>query len=162
WRAWKSAHPETTVLSLRTGFARDYAEGAAYREYFATDRLMFEVPTRDARLRNKDEVLAMLLRPKGGATDAPRRALALSASFLARNPVHSLSFAGHDLVVVTTAEGANRAYDSGGTTFDRQWPDGRLTDAAGGLWRVTEDALVAEDGRTHPRVPAWRAFWFAW
>ena len=26
WREWRSAHPETTVLSLDTGFERDYAE----------------------------------------------------------------------------------------------------------------------------------------
>ena len=37
-------HPGTTVLSLETGHERDYSEGAAYRDYFATDELMFAVP----------------------------------------------------------------------------------------------------------------------
>ena len=40
---WRAAHPETTVLSIETGHDRDYGEGAAYREYFATNQLMFEV-----------------------------------------------------------------------------------------------------------------------
>ncbi|MCA1652435.1 MAG: DUF3179 domain-containing protein [Acidobacteria bacterium] len=43
WKEWRTEHPNTTVLSLDTGYARDYAEGAAYRDYFATDRLMFQV-----------------------------------------------------------------------------------------------------------------------
>lgn len=57
WGKWKQLHPETDVLSLRTGHTRDYGEGVAYRRYFATDRLMFTVPKLDDRLKNKDEVL---------------------------------------------------------------------------------------------------------
>ncbi len=59
WGAWRDRHPDTRVLSLDTGHRRDYREGAAYREYFATDELMFSVPFSDTRLRNKDEVLAL-------------------------------------------------------------------------------------------------------
>jgi len=43
WREWKRGHPDTTVLSIDTGFRRNYAEGEAYRNYFATDQLMFQV-----------------------------------------------------------------------------------------------------------------------
>ena len=39
WRAWQNRHPDTVVLSLDTGYRRDYSEGAAYREYFAADRM---------------------------------------------------------------------------------------------------------------------------
>ena len=53
WGQWKKLHPETTVLSLKTGHSRDYSEGQAYREYFATDDLMFNVPKLDKRLKNK-------------------------------------------------------------------------------------------------------------
>lgn len=56
---WRRKHPETTVLSLATGVDRDYAEGVAYREYFTSDRLMFDVPVLDDRLNNKDEILAL-------------------------------------------------------------------------------------------------------
>ena len=63
WKAWRTLHPKTQVLSLGTGYFRDYSEGAAYREYFATDDLMFTVPRIDSRLANKDEVLALRFAP---------------------------------------------------------------------------------------------------
>jgi hypothetical protein len=163
WHEWRSAHPETTVLSLETGHERDYSEGAAYRDYFATDRIMFEVPRTDPRLKNKDEILGLLLRPAGTGSDAPRRAMALSVDFLERHPLHRLSFAGRDLVVVTSRNGANRVYETGGTRFTRVLDVGAVEDAAGGRWRVTEDALVHETTREQrERVPARRAFWFGW
>ncbi len=59
WGEWRRRHPETKVLSLDTGHDRDYGEGVAYRQYFATDELMFEVPSLDHRLKNKAEVLAL-------------------------------------------------------------------------------------------------------
>ena len=61
WGEWRRRHPDTKVLSLDTGHTRNYDEGAAYREYFATDDLMFQVPAVDARLKNKDEVFTVLL-----------------------------------------------------------------------------------------------------
>ena len=109
WKEWRTLHPDTVVLSIDTGVERDYSEGAAYRDYFRNDRLMFGVPKLDKRLKNKDEVLTLLLRPKGAAPDAERKALALSARFL---NIHHVSFAGHDLVVVTSKKGANRVYDA--------------------------------------------------
>jgi hypothetical protein len=163
WGEWKALHPETTVLSLDTGHRRDYSEGAAYREYFGTDRLMFGVPRTDDRLKNKDEVLTLLLRPRGEGPAEDRRPLALSARFLAKNPLHHFSWAGHDLVVVTSPEGANRVYDTGGRRFVRI-VRGHVEDAEGRRWRVGEDALVSEDPGlpTLPRVAARRAFWFGW
>jgi hypothetical protein len=161
WREWRSAHPETTVLSPETGFVRDYAEGAAYRDYFATDRLMFTVPRTDPRLRNKDEVLALLVSPpEGGA----RRPLAFAADFLRRERLLALSFAGRELVVVTTPDGANRVYEKGPHRFTRVLADGRLENAEGRRFRIEEDALRAEDGQPPvlPRLPARRAFWFGW
>ena len=44
WGEWRRRHPDTKVLSLDTGFDRDYGEGVAYQEYFATDQLMFKSP----------------------------------------------------------------------------------------------------------------------
>jgi Protein of unknown function (DUF3179) len=82
WGEWNKRHPGTGVLSLDTGHPRDYAEGAAYRQYFASDRLMFGVPKLDPRLPNKAEVLA--LRTPG----QPAEQLAIAAHFLAANRVH--------------------------------------------------------------------------
>lgn len=163
WREWVAVHPDSTVLSLDTGFTRDYSEGAAYREYFSTDRLLFEVPKTDPRLKNKAEVLALLLPSAGAPDDGERRALALSVDFLKKNPVYHHSFAGHDLVAITTPDGANRVYESGATRFRRRLSDGRIEDRDGRAWRLEEHALVLDGGdATRPRVPARRAFWFGW
>jgi hypothetical protein len=164
WKEWRTMHPDTAVLSFDTGFERDYSEGAAYRDYFRTDRLMFGVPQTDKRLKNKDEVLAILLQPKGSEPDAERKALALSAKFLEKNRLYSLSFAGYDLVVVTSRKGANRIYDADRRRFVRQNSQGELVDVEGLQWKLTEDALVPIDSSERPliRVAARRAFWFGW
>jgi hypothetical protein len=163
WEEWLKEHPETSVLSLDTGHERDYSEGAAYRQYFATDELMFDVPRLDERLKNKAEVLTLLLREPDGSAPT-RRPLALSAEFLKRNPVHQLRFAGQDLLVVTSAAGANRVYAiPAGSRFVRKLAEDRLQDDRQRAWRLTEEALTLEANETvAPRVPARRAFWFAW
>jgi hypothetical protein len=148
------------VLSLDTGFERDYAEGAAYRDYFATDRLMFTVPRTDRRLRNKDEVLALLVSPPDGGD----RRLAFAADYLRRERLAALRFAGRELLVVTTSDGANRVYEVGSQRFTRILPDRRLQDAEGRRYTMDEEGLRPEDGDrpVFSRLPARRAFWFGW
>ena len=161
WAEWRTRHPETTVLSLETGHQRDYAEGAAYRDYFGTDELMFQVQARDDRLDNKDEVVVLLFDdPVGGV----RHPVALSVDFLKDRPVFQTEAAGQPFVVVTSPDGANRVYRTGGQRFERRLDDFRVADAEGRVWRVTEDELVAEDDAAARlgRLPAHRAFWFGW
>ena len=161
WGKWRARHPETTVLSLETGHERDYSEGAAYRDYFSTDRLMFQVQAQDDRLDNKDEVVVMLFDdPAGG----DRHPVALSVDFLEDRPVFQAEAAGQPFVVVTDPAGANRVYRADGLRFERRLDDFRVTDEDGRVWRVTEDELVAEDdaGARLGRLPANRAFWFGW
>ncbi len=97
WREWRTAHPNTTVLSLNTGYQRDYAEGAAYRQYFANDDLMFQVSRLDKRLRRKDEVLAIRL--------PGHPPLAIAIPFLLKHPVFETSFGGLVIKVQTTPGG---------------------------------------------------------
>ena len=153
WKEWKARHPDTRVLSLDTGHKRDYSEGAAYREYFATDRLMFGVPKLDDRLPNKAEVLA--LRAAG-------EQLAIAADYLLANRIHHDRLAGRELVVLTDASGANRVYESAGIRFE-SW-DGATTarDISGRSWKVSEDQLAGPAGKALRRLPAHRAFWFGW
>ena len=162
WGEWRRRHPETTVLSLDTGHRRNYAEGAAYRTYFGSDDLMFAVSRRDARLPNKEEVLVLRLPdPERPGELSP---LAVTARFLLRNRVFHHDFAGRNLVIVTSEQGANRVYDAGDVLFERRADGERVADAAGRTWRITEGALVREDdaGGRLARVPAQRAFWFGW
>ena len=156
WKEWRQRHPGTQVLSLDTGHQRDYSEGAAYRDYFATDRLMFNVPTRDDRLPNKTEVLALRF------AQAPGEALAVAADFLASHPVYQNRLGAVNFVVLTDTSGANRVYESQGVTF-AQW-DQRATvrDSGGDTWQVDEAALTSAAGKSLKRLPAHRAFWFGW
>ena len=157
WKEWRQMHPDTRVLSLETGFKRDYSEGAAYHDYFATDRIMFEVPSVDTRLRNKAEVLVTLL------AGEKRQPLAVSVDFLRKHPAYALTVAGRSLVIVSTADGANRIYDAGAMHFNGVVHGDMVAGESGVQWRITEDALVAETGGARlSRVPANRAFWFGW
>jgi hypothetical protein len=153
WREWRRRHPETLVLSLDTGHRRDYSEGAAYREYFATDRLMFTVPKLDGRLPNKAEVLAL----RSG-----KEQLAIAADFLLANPVYHHRLDARELVVLTDASGANRVYEAAGIRFESWDGETLARDRAGGSWKVDESALTGPRGRTLRRLPAHRAFWFGW
>lgn len=152
WGEWKRRNPDTTVLSLETGHQRDYGEGVAYRDYFATDRLMFIVPQTDTRLRNKDEVLAL----REG-----NEQLAVAADYLKLHTVFQDSVGALEFVVLTDPTGANRVYESGGVDF-KAW-DGESTaiDSQNGEWTVTSEALTQSD-RKLQRLPAHRAFWFGW
>jgi hypothetical protein len=156
WGEWRRRHPTTRVLSLDTGYQRDYSEGAAYREYFSTDDLMFNVPKVDRRLKNKDEVLTLVLAEEAG------RQLAISADFLAKSNVYHDRIGSIEFVVLTDRSGANRVYRTAGERFVGWDLDRAVTDTNGQTWILSEDRLVAADGRQLERLPAQRAFWFGW
>jgi hypothetical protein len=153
WKAWREAHPNTTVLSIETGYKRDYGEGAAYRDYFSSHKLMFPVPFDDRRLKNKQEVLALLI---------DGEAVAFDTSFLAKNPLHRDTAASLSIVILTNKSGANRVYNTGTTVFSKWDRELSLTDDRGREWTITEDALVGPSGERLDRVAAHRAFWFGW
>ena len=156
WGEWRRRHPDTSVLSLDTGYFRDYSEGAAYRAYFATDDLMFTVPVLDGRLRNKDEVLGLIF------PQHPGEPLAISVDYLSKHPVFHERIGALRFVVLTDPSGANRVYAAENVTFTG-WDGVRaVVDTNGETWQLTEDALTAPDGRRLHRLAAHRAFWFGW
>ena len=157
WGEWKRRHPETTVLSLETGHQRDYGEGVAYRDYFATDRLMFNTPFNDKRLKNKDEVLALQF------PEYPREQLAIATQFLEKKPIYEDALGPVRFVVLTDQSGANRVYKTElGIAFKKY--DGRetVTDQTGQKWRLYENRLESTAGKKLERLPYHRAFWFGW
>ncbi|MEO0982859.1 MAG: DUF3179 domain-containing protein [Pseudomonadota bacterium] len=156
WGEWKRRHPDTQVLSLETGHRRDYGEGVAYQDYFATDQLMFQTPFDDTRLKNKQEVVALRF------AASPGQQLAIDTAFLEDNPIYADRIGAQKLVVLTDASGANRVYDPKEVEFVDYDRDSTLTDAEGVTWTLDEQLLTAEDGRTLERLPYHRAFWFGW
>ena len=155
WGEWKTRHPDTKVLSLDTGHNRNYDEGNAYNEYFATDDLMFTVPELDDRLLNKSEVL--IVRADGYLSDP----LAISANFLKRNKVYQNKIGDTNFVVVTDSSGGNRVFESKDYNFEKV-KDGLLLDDNGNTWTVEEEKLISPEGTTLNRLPYHRIFWFAW
>jgi len=156
WGQWKHRHPTTTVITLDTGHKRDYGEGVAYRQYFATDQLMFQVPKTDLRLKNKASVLAL----RFGAPDSPP--LAIASDFLKNNLIYTNTHGGQDYVVLTDTSGAHRAYALKDVRFTRHASDKALIDDQGVQWIIQEEELVAPDGRVLNRLPSHNAFWFGW
>jgi len=156
WKEWQRRHPKTTVLSLETGHRRDYGEGVAYADYFATDRLMFNTPFNDKRLDNKREVLALRF------PAAPDQQLAIDTNYLNQNPVYNGRIGAQKFLVLTDKTGANRVYNPGSVNIEKY--DGRdtATDSNGNQWSVTEQTLIADNGSTLDRLPYHRAFWFGW
>ena len=152
WGEWKKKNPTTTVLSLDTGHFRDYREGVAYHDYFATDELMFDVPELDTRLKNKAEVLAF--------RDSTHQ-LAISAEFLQANPVYHSKLSDSEFVVLTDQSGANRVYEVKGIQFVSWDQQSVAIDDQGRKWDVSAEAL-RNSGRILKRLPAHRVFWFAW
>ena len=156
WAEWKRRHPDTQVLSLNTGHRRNYGEGVAYSEYFATDRLMFNTPFNDTRLKNKQEVLALRF------AGAPNQQLAIDTDFLKSNPVYKDRVGPQQILVLTDTSGANRVYDPGKVDIVSYDGDSTVTDARGRAWQLTESSLTAENGDELGRLPYHRAFWFGW
>ncbi|MEO0443527.1 MAG: DUF3179 domain-containing protein [Pseudomonadota bacterium] len=156
WAEWKRRHPNTRVLSLDTGHRRDYGEGIAYQDYFATDQLMFNTPFEDKRLNNKQEVLALRF------AGSPMDQLAIDTDFLAKHPLYTGQIGRQAFIVLSDSSGANRVYDPENIDFVAYDQDSQVTDAQGNTWAVTEEQLVSKSGRVLQRLPYHRAFWFGW
>lgn len=151
WAKWRALHPETQVLSLETGYQRDYGSGVVYNNYFQSTELMFPA-IGDAvnRLKQKDQVFGIRL-----GIDAKAWPLDAFAGGKVLNDRVG------DLAVVLIGDSASRtvrAYERkshGFTGIGLRTADGRV-------WRLTEDALVAPDGERLARVPGHVSYWFAW
>ncbi|MDJ0825752.1 MAG: DUF3179 domain-containing protein [Rhodobacter sp.] len=153
WRNWRAANPGTKVLSLRTGYLRNYGPGVVYSDYFASPDLMFPAAVDETRQRQKDYVF-------GVQTLGAAKAWPLDA--FAGGRVINDAVGATPLVLIGAAETRSvRAYArEAGETFETG-ADGLVT-PDGTDWTVTEAALVAADGRRRDRVAGHVAYWFAW
>jgi hypothetical protein len=73
WEDWSTRHPDTLVLSRKTGHVRSYERGP-YASYFATDQLMFPVDLKTEmpdRFRQK-EMMAVVYSGQGAKAYAVR------------------------------------------------------------------------------------------
>ncbi len=156
WGAWKRLHPNTKVLSLKTGYDRNYDEGVAYKAYFSTDDLMFNTSKTNTALKNKDEVL-VIKRPK-----ATQDVVAIASKFLKNKPLYYNTINNTNFVVLTDTSGAHRTYLNKNTVF-KSYDSASKTLIAkdGSSWKVNENSLVQQDsGKVLERLHSYNAFWF--
>ncbi|MBM3646571.1 MAG: DUF3179 domain-containing protein [Alphaproteobacteria bacterium] len=158
WMDWKKRHPDTRVLSLDTGYRRDYTPGRPYGTYFATPGLMFPTLTTDDRLAPKD--IVYVIRSADGLRAWPMRIF---------NGGRVLNDTIGSRPIILIGDGRSetiRAYDRRDLRFVAAF-DGSaagplaLHDEAGTRWHVGEAELRADDGRRLPRLAGHNAFWFA-
>jgi hypothetical protein len=152
WGDWRRRNPRTRVLSLDTGYRRDYGSGVVYRDYFASPDLMFPTAVDESRLAQKAHVFG--IRRFEGAKAWPLAAFA-------GGRVINDAIGGMGVVLIGDARGRTvRAYERAGLTFE-PGPDGTVI-ASGTPWEIGEEALTARDGRRLPRVAGHVSYWFAW
>ena len=150
WAKWHARHPDTTVLSLDTGFDRDYTPGKPYAPYFDSPDLMFPARLNDTRLAAKDYVFALRL------GDAEK---AWAIKLFEDTPVLNDTIDGRDVVLVGDPSSRTvRAYETGGREFTAHGNATEILVAGGNDWRITEGELVSAGGETLPRLPGHIAY----
>jgi len=155
WADWLAEHPNTRILSKMTGYKRSYIEGAAYKDYFATDDLMFPVPLDSYKMSKKAEVL--IIRSDRYEHDP----LAISIDFLKRKRMYKNKIADKNIIVLQSPNKIHKAYYTRNTNF-KSYKNGVLKDESNAVWKVTEDYLEGPKGKKYDRLPSHRSFWFAW
>jgi len=164
WEAWKSLHPETTVVDFDTGFSRDYRRYpyGSYDQLF-DESLLFPSTLDDPRLRRKELVLGL-------TQDQIARAYPYEA--LGERAVVNDELAGRGVLVVFDREARmalafDREVEGQVLTFEAVEGDGfpfRLRDReTGSLWTLDGRAVEGELAGAHiePRR-TFSAMWFAW
>lgn len=170
WGEWLAEHPDTTVLSLDTGYyppeqyKPEYDATSTYFDYRYSSKTMFPVSERDSRLNIKDEVLALSI----GDVSKAYPLKTLQQERIVNDTVN-----GTDVVVLSGSSKSLGAaiYTRKGKLFNL--PEGydptsglpkSLFDADGNEWQVTEEALVnvADPSQTLLRMPSHQSYWFGW
>ncbi len=154
WKRWLARHPDTRVLSLDTGYSRDYTPGRPYASYFASPHLMFPALVKDTRLEPKDYVFAL----RSGVHEKAWPLSEFEGGRVINDRIGTL-----DIVLIGDAASRTvRAYDTRGRDFTAGSRGFDTLESGGQSWRVEEESLVGNDGQILARLPGHIAYWFAW
>lgn len=152
WGDWRRANPATQVLSLDTGFQRDYGSGVVYNDYFASPDLMFPALVDQRAQLQKDYVFG--IRRFGGAKAWP-------IEVFDGGRVINDAVAGYPVVLIGDAAGRTvRAYGRDQRRF--ALAENGLVADDGSQWQITEEALIGPGESRLPREAGHIAYWFAW
>jgi len=153
WADWKSRNPGTKVLSLNTGFTRNYTPGAPYADYFNSPDLIFPAPINTATLQPKDYVFAL----RGSGMEKAWRLSAFEGGAV----INDMAGVVPVTLVGDAATRTVRAYRTDGRSFDAT---GRRDVIRSGeeTWTVSEASLEGPEETVFHRLPGHIAYWFAW
>lgn len=155
WESWSRQHEDTKVLSLNTGFVRNYDSGVTYAEYFSSPDLMFPAALNpQGQLSPKDYVF-------GVSQFAASKAWPLS--IFASEPVINDQVGATPLVVIgNEVTRTARAYERRTNEQFFQTSDGKLL-LDGSLWKIEEEYLYnPATSERRFRLPGHVSYWFAW
>jgi len=164
WSSWLAQHPDTSVLSMNTGFRRNYTNGAAYTDYFNSTDLMFPSWQQDTSIAdNKDMIFALRLNGVNKAypleTIIPERII---NDTVGTTNVIIIADATPDRDFFEPGGAAVRAFERSDYVFTAGDDLVTLISDDGRIWQLTEEALIADDGETLDRIGGHLAFWFGW
>jgi hypothetical protein len=157
WSSWFQDHPETRVLSLATGFQRDYKPGGR-----PGDDPPLAVSQPNPALPAGSVVYGVVL---GGA------ARAYPVDRVAKQGAIDDELGGHPIVIVADpgADPRNRTirvFERGDRVFIRSGHAflgaSFINDQEGHPWKIDEEALATPDGKKLPRLPGRLTNWAGW
>ncbi len=152
WGEWLAKHPDTKVMSPKTGFHRDYTPGTAYGAYFFSDELMFPASVKDDSLQQKEKVFGLRI---SGANKAWPLKL-FNKPTVINDQVGIIP-----IVLIGDAKSETvRAYRSEGIKFQLSENGQLIADKQ--EWKLTENELIGPNDKKLSRLPGHVAYWFAW
>ena len=153
WEKWQQENPETRVISLNTGYKRNYGTGVAYQDYWASPDLMFPAVVDQSSHKAKEYVFSL----RGAEIEKAWPIKLFEGGKVINDTAGSLK-----LVLIGDADTRTvRAYQSNGIDFAKS-DSLDVVSGDGKSWQVHEEALVADDGTRLERLSGHIGFWFAW
>jgi len=155
WSAWRGSYPQTTVMDTAQAPRASDESLSAQDRYIGSTTVVYPVHINNTAIPAKDR---MLLIDMGDRDDAIR------LTELKRSSVLNHRF-GDDGVVIVVENPLTctiRVYrrPDGQIFAPSEFVD-RIYGSGGGIWKVTEDALIGPDGEALERLPSRGLFWFS-
>jgi hypothetical protein len=154
WSAWRAAYPETSVMDVAQAPAAAAESLEEYDRYIGAESLIFPAYINSTALPAKEPMLMVDL----GNHDQAIRLGDLETRSVIN---HRFGKQGVVIVVENPNNSTIRVYQrpEGEIFAPSEFVD-RVYGSGGGLWKVTEDALISPSGEELARMPARGLFWF--
>ena len=155
WSAWRSAYPETTVMDTAQAPEATPDSLERYDDYVGAESLIYPAYLNSTALPAKERMLLVDL----GDHDQAIRLADLKGKAVIN---HRFGDQGVVIIVENPINCTIRVFKRPeGAIFGPSEFVDRVYGSGGGLWKVTEDALISPSGEELERMPARGLFWFS-